>query len=463
MSEIKRGTISMRRPLAFFVLALLPTITPLVAGQERARSPEEIRTLAERLVDSLTKHDFNAAVSRFDERMKTALPADKLEEVWRKIMEGAGTFKKSLWSHNERIQQYDAAFVTCEFQMAVLDVKIVFDSERRVTGLFFLPARPNSISSPLPDSISSPLPDSIREQAVTVGEGEWAVPGTLTLPASGNRLPAVVLVHGSGPNDRDEAIGPNRPFRDLAWGLAEKGIAVLRYDKRTKVHGAKLAATKVHITVKEETIDDALLAVSLLRTFPEIDAGRIFVLGHSLGGMLAPRIGKADPEIKGMIIMAGTTRPVEDVAVEQMIYIVSLDGKITEAEKARVEEFKAEAAMVKDPNLAAHEDSGDFPFGAPASYWLDLRGYNPAALAKELKQPLLFLQGERDYQVTMVDFGRWKEALDSHQNVEFKTYPKLNHLFMEGEGKSMPAEYLKPGTVASYVIEDISKWVSRQK
>ena len=93
-----------------------------------------------------------------------------------------------------------------------------------------------------------------------------------------NTRPGVVLVHGSGPNDRDETIGPNKPFRDLAWGLATRGIAVLRYEKRTKRHRLKMALLANSLTVKEETIDDAVAAVTTLHAVEEIDASRIFVL-----------------------------------------------------------------------------------------------------------------------------------------------------------------------------------------
>jgi hypothetical protein len=118
------------------------------------------------------------------------------------------------------------------------------------------------------------VPSSFHEKNVTVGAGtEWALPATLTLPVGNGPFPAIVLVHGSGPNDRDETQGPNRPFQDLAWGLASQGIAVLRYDKRSRVHPGKLTAL-ANLTVKDETIDDALAAVALLRETPEIDPKR---------------------------------------------------------------------------------------------------------------------------------------------------------------------------------------------
>ena len=157
-----------------------------------------------------------------------------------------------------------------------------------------------------------------------------------------------MLVHGSGPNDRDETILANKPFRDLAWGLASKGIAVLRYEKRTKEHSAKLMADGiVNFTVKEETTDDALSAAAQLRVTDGIDPKRIFVLGHSLGGTLAPRIGQADPHLAGLIILAGATRPLEDLMVEQTRYLLSLHGQPSEEEQANLNQLLAEVAKVK--------------------------------------------------------------------------------------------------------------------
>lgn len=310
------------------------------------------------------------------------------------------------------------------------------------------------------------VPAAFVEQELIVGAGgEWPLPATLSLPQGKGPFPAVVLVHGSGPNDRDETLGANKPFRDLAWGLASQGVAVLRYEKRTKQHGAKLAgASAGNFTVREETIDDALAAVRLLRQTAGVDAKKIFVLGHSLGGMLVPRIGVSDARIAGFVIFAGATRPLEDTLVRQFEYLAALDGNVSDAERARIDDTKRQAARVKElkaGDAATATAAGANVLGVPASYWLDLRGYNPPQAALALKRPILILQGERDFNVTPDDFRNWQAALSNRKEVEFKIYPKLDHLFYEGEGASSAAQYDRPRNIPKYVVNDIAAWVKK--
>src|SRR5262249_16842061 len=161
----------------------------------------------------------------------------------------------------------------------------------------------------------------------------------------------------------------------------------------------QLGAIGGPLTVKEETIDDALAAVALLRQTTGIDATRIFVLGHSLGGMLIPRIGIRDAPIAGFIVLAGLTKPLEDAILEQATYLVSLEESISQAEQAYLDELTKQVAHVK--RLGPSDVNSSLRLlGVPISYWLDLRGYDPPEAAKALKQPVLILQGERDYQVT---------------------------------------------------------------
>jgi dienelactone hydrolase len=446
----------MKKSLRFLALSLmiLGISAPLRAGSASG----DAGALAGQFVDLLAKEDFASAAGRYDSTMRAALPEPKLRETWQTLQTQAGRFKKRLQTRLLKVGAYDVALVTCEFERAMLDIKVALNAKGEVSGLFFLPSTAGTESTGPPSYART---NAFREREFTVGTGEWSLPGTLNIPIGGQMeaWPAVVLVHGSGPNDRDETVGAIKPFRDLAWGLASKGIAVLRYEKRTKEHAAKLmAAGKLTITVREETIDDALSAVDQLRKAETIDPKRIYVLGHSLGGTVAPRIGQAEPRIAGLIIMAGPTRPLEDLMVEQTRYLLSLNGEMSAPDREKLRDVESKAASIKNLT-AADASSSTIWLGGPAAYWLDLRAHDPVAGAKELKQRMLFLQGGRDYQVTQSNFDDWKKGLGASSNVTFKLYPELNHLFVAGEGKSRPEEYEKAGNVAQTVVSDIADWV----
>jgi dienelactone hydrolase len=294
------------------------------------------------------------------------------------------------------------------------------------------------------------------ERDTAVVTGKIRLPATITFPSGATHAPGVVLVHGSGPNDRDETVGANKPFRDLAHGLAERGIVVLRYDKRSKV--APLSFMGRPFTVDEEVVDDALSAAALLRGLPEVDPARVVVLGHSLGGMLAPRIGERDTALAGLVILAGATRPLTDMLEEQIAYMRGLPGADTAAIDKALESLAPTIVAIRALTPA---DSGSrtLLIGAPAAYWLDLAAYRPVYIAAKLRIPILILQGGRDYQVTMVDFETWRDGLAGNTSVEFREYPSLNHLFIAGSGAPNPAEYGVGGTVDPQVIADIAGWI----
>jgi len=441
-------------PLLILGLLVTPGLsdTAVVWAQDAAAGTPIERAAIE-FVGEMERRDFTAAVARFDSAMSGVMPAGKLEENWDMVEARAGSFQGWSRTTTGEAQGYDYVMVISTFENAVWDIQVVFDSDLRIAALFF---KPHVDTDALE---TAPLPAGLVEQEVSVGEGEWVLPGTVTLPAKGGPFPAVVLVHGSGPNDRDETVGANKPFRDLAWGLAGQGIAVLRYEKRTRQYRERLMANTVGFTVDDETVDDAVAAVERLRHLDAIDPDRIVILGHSLGGMLAPRIGAREPGIAGLVIMAGATRPLQDLIVDQVHYLAELDSTVSGSERARLEQIEQEVARLL-VLTDADSLSTEHILGANPSYWLDLAKYDPVPVAMELSVPMLILHAGRDYQVTEADFIRWQEALAGDPRVTFKVYPSLNHLFIAGEGPSQPSEYTVPGHVAQEVIDDIAAWVA---
>lgn len=299
-----------------------------------------------------------------------------------------------------------------------------------------------------------------REKEITICSGNFQLPGTLTLPLAGSHFPIVVLVHGSGPSDRDETFGPNKPFRDIAHGLAAKGIAVLRYEKRTKVYGAK-SFPNDSVIIDAETTDDALAAIDLASTFKEVDAKRLYVVGHSLGGMLAPRIAERSRKpLSGIILLAANARSLEDLILEQTAYLASL-SPLSGLANAQMEEMKKRIINIKKLGTVDFDRSILSPFNIPLSYWQSLHEYDQVKVAKSLHIPMLVLQGERDYQVTMTDFELWRSALSGKKKVQFKSYPALNHLLQVGSGKSTPQEYSQVNPVDSSLIQDMATFIHK--
>jgi len=331
---------------------------------------------------------------------------------------------------------------------------LVFNALGQLTTIRFTPAT-MAPATPLAADWRTPAyvnPKKFRDVDVRLGFSPWVLVGALSLPAGKGPFPAVVLVHGSGPNDQDETVGAVKPFRDLAWGLASQGIAVLRYEKRTRTYGEKMS--KLPVTVKEEVIDDAVAGVDFLLDNVAVDKKRIVVLGHSLGGYLAPRIAAATKgKVAGVVVMAGPTRPISDIIEEQVAYLVAAGAASEESVAPMREEAKKIRAI--DPKKPPEGKL----LNAPAAYWIDLASYDPGATARANALPILVLQGDRDYMVTAKDLEGWKKALDGAPFAKFQTFPDANHLFVSGQGKSLPAEYQMAGNVSGNVVDAIAAWV----
>jgi pimeloyl-ACP methyl ester carboxylesterase len=253
-----------------------------------------------------------------------------------------------------------------------------------------------------------------------------ALPATVTLSGQSAQPPIVVMVHGSGPLDRDETVLGNKTFLDLSCQLAEQGISTLRYDKRTMVYPLDAVST-----MDDETILDALAAIRLARTY----SNNVYLLGHSLGAMLAPAIAqRAGGLLSGIIMMAGPARDMEQVVSEQLDYLLPPDTP----DSIRNSTF--EQLRTSSPHY--------------------LQPQHQVEAALQLTLPMMILQGGRDYQVTMTEYNLWQQALRGHDNVVMRSYPLLNHLFLEGEGPSKPLEYQIQSHIPRQVIDDITAFIN---
>lgn len=429
---------------------------------EAKMSRERALKTAQDLAAKLLQQDYDGAMALCNDAVKKAFNANALKRVFMAQAMQAGGLAKVLKTSYTLERGHHVALVIMGGIAGEVGMRVVLDEDGKVAGLR-IKAKPRLYNPP-----KYARKSSFTEQEVTVGNGEWATPGTLTLPKTEGKLPALILVHGSGPQDRDETMGPNRPFKDLAWGLASQGIVVLRYEKRTKQHGAKLVAKNLHstMTAKEESVEDALAAAALLRKHPLVDPKRVYVLGHSMGGYAAPLIGKGDSRLAGLIIFAGNARPIEDLILDQTLYQASLVPSLTPEQKETIETVKKQVALAKSKTLSPNTPTKDLPLGGtPAAYILWSRTYNPPAVARKLKMKILIMQGGRDYQVTMKDFDLWKTGLKGKKNVSFKLYPELHHLFMKGSGQtklSVPSEYMMEGHVEKAVIDDIAGFMKQK-
>jgi dienelactone hydrolase len=412
----------------------------------------------------LEAKQFSKAYDQFSSVVKKSFNVKQLETAWNSLKPNYGrfiNFNKTEYLHKD---SSSTIILSCDFENAYLDIKFMFDREDSITTFIFVGKRMKSSTEY--NSAAYVDKNSFLDKEIKFGVKGWELPGTLSIPkaAAERKLPAIVLVHGSGPNDRDESIGPNKVFADIAGGLASRGIIVLRYDKRTNVYGNRMVNEKPQFTLWEETIEDALKAVEFLKTQTDVDTNRIFVLGHSLGGTAIPRIGQNDASIKGLIILAGATESLPDLMVKQYKYILTEKGKgkIDPQDQATIDSMVAQIARMKIELKSKDYNPSHSFMGASLQYWTDLDLYDPVKTAQNINQRMLILQGERDYQVPYKDnYNTWMSGLKERKNTEFKLYPKLNHLFMEGIGKSTPDEYDKPAHVSFSVIEDIAKWINK--
>ncbi len=406
--------------------------------------------VADQFVDAITSGDYEKAEGYYSPELAEALQKGKLEFVWKGIIRNTGNFEVVAESTREEREDFYSVVSTLKFENVYMDMVMTVNQDEQISGLFFRPSQYTGDLEQKPPYVDE---DKLIEEDVEFTCNGYKMFGTLTVPKNQRSFPILIMATGSGPNDRDEKIGANKPFKNLAQGLGNLGVATFRYDKRT-FSERTILSTIPNFDIDNEYTEEITAAIQFLSE--KYQGRNLYYLGHSMGAFMAPRVLNVNSKLKGSVMLAANARPLEDLVLEQTEYIMAESGEVNEMSLLLVKKAVGEIKKLKDMKSEVEEP---LLLELSKSYWLSLNNYKLIDEAKNITKPMLVLQGERDYQVTMEDFNIWKNNFEQAKNWSFQSYPDLNHLFMTGEGKSQPNEYMKPGFIAEKVVADIARFI----
>jgi uncharacterized protein len=421
-------------PKRRFVLGVLFLALAIFPATQSAAKAGDDDLLVDHFFSAIRDGNFNAATKHFSKRMQAFSPAG-MKGSWNQVYAQEGPMLDwKIFQRQNLPGSHDEISVQLRFHHATANSIIVVNSQTaEITSVLFkLPAT------------AAPYSDRTKFDSDDVTVGAYKLPGTLTIPKGKGPFPAAVLIQGSGPNDRDETVGANHPFADIADGLSSRGIVTLRYDKRFYAYSQKTAV----VTVDDEVVEDAVAAVRMLRERRDVEQDRIFVIGHSLGAMLAPEIAKRAGKVAGIVMLAPSGRKLPQLMVEQARFL----GQSSPGQLAQIEQQADQLSAHKMPATETF-------FGAPASYYYDLEARDEVAIARSLDVPILILHGSRDYQAIDEDIRDWQTGLKGDAKVQVETFPGLNHLFIAATDKPAPAEYFAPRHVDAAVIGTVVSFI----
>lgn len=394
-----------------------------------------------------------AAYNYFADEFKSKVSASQISGLQQQFLQKYGKFNGIVKTSKLAQNGANYVLINTSFDNANPLFTLTIDNKGLIIG-FFVP------KENLKDRYKDPAyanPALYEEKPITVQTNDFKLPGILTKPKNATNFPILILVHGSGPGDKDEAVGGTKIFRDLALGLAAKGIATLRYDKRTKVYGANSIKPGEVLTVKQETETDVKSAIALAKTIANVNVAQIYVLGHSLGGMLAPRIAVENNSIAGIILAAAPARPFQDISIAQNKLSASqnnIDAKTLDSAIVLINATRFKTLGNRKPDQQT--------IYGPASYIMDLNNYNQTATLKKYNGKVLVLQGEKDFQVSMIDFGLWQKAIENRKNAVAVSFPNLGHPFVVAGSTNTLEDYNLPQNVPIEVIDTIANWILKK-
>ena len=438
-----------------------PTATPSPtrSATATAATPTE-PAVAREFVAHLRAGEFDAAHAMFTPDLASAVTRPTLERYWLGLQAQHGAVESVERVGTATRQGSTVALVPVECAQGSAGVEVAATADGRVGGLWF----PGEYSAP--DYVDDA---AVTERTLTLDPEGCSLPATLTVPADAGAsgdlgtatatgatpdgaVPGVVLVHGSGAHDRDETIGPNKPFRDLAHGLATRGVAVLRYDKRTYA----CDVPRAEWTIDDVVVDDAVHALGALRDQPEVDPATTAVAGHSVGATCVPRIAERDGQVAGGALLAANARPFTEVYPEQVRHIFEVQGGLSAREEQQLAAVSRLMSAVEDGTVA-----DDRPIGPlPGVWWKTLYEYDQLATANRIGADLFVAHGGRDFQIPVDPaLSGWRDALDADAT-RFERYPDCSHLFQPGTEPSLTTEYVFADNVARELVADLADWAT---
>ena len=388
----------------------------------------------------LLENNYKLSYNYLDESIKLKVSVSLLEETVLQLESQLGKFKSIIDSNKEK----ETYFFYSEFEKMKLDIKITFNEENKIIGFFFVPHKEFKKENSLGKELN-------------IKSNNLELKGTLLTPENDSLKKLVIFIHGSGPNDRDETIFENKPFKDIAESLYKRGIASYRFDKKTFSNPESFNDNS---TIDEEVTIDIINIINYFKNDNQFSNYEIIILGHSLGAYLTPRIINKSNKVSKAIMLAGNARSLDKLIIEQYNYLYELNP--TEDLKSELGKLKNQISFLHSKKFNFNTSKENLPLNLSANYWQSILDYNPLKEVKKVKIPMLILQGERDYQVTIKDFELWKKSLDNNKKVTFISYPKLNHLFITGDKKSEPKEYMIKGIVDEMVINDIFNFIQKK-
>lgn len=384
----------------------------------------------------LFKKNYEEAYSFLDEVVKSEITFSEFLEIEKLLINQFGKYNRIIEVNNE-VNTY---YYYVDFEKNKIDIQITINEKEKIIGFYLLPHKEFKNQNPL-------------NTYLTIKSIDIELTGTLLIPQN-NKKKLVIFIHGSGAQDRDESIFENKPFKDIAEKLYLSGISSYRFDKRTFLYPNSLNENS---TIDDEVTNDVLNVINFFKKDSIFKEFEIILIGHSFGGYLLPRIKNKTNYVSKLIFLAANSRPIDKLILEQYQYLYTINpSEILGNEINKIKE-KIEFLNSKKFNLQSPKEK--LPLNLPAYYWKSILDYDLEKEIKNIKTPVMIIQGERDYQVTMKDFIIWKKLLKNNNKNYFKVYPKLNHIFMEGEGLSKPDEYLFKGVVSDLLIKDIEDFI----